>query len=199
MVQKTFPGGLAFPRAAQKCDELPAAIAPYPIGDQHLRTVASARPPPPALPRWVPPQRRPKHHAQHLETMLHGRFAGFGLIKAQRRKQRNRQCQGFRSHRADDYTAIPPAFQAPARPSTDRAAARLINPPLVARAPMHRGVPRTRATSLSPRPIRGLCWLLWHRHFCLCFMHGMHQPSTRAMGSPVAYRQATICSSAMPA
>ena len=42
--------------------------------------------------------------------------------------------------------------------------------------PMHRGAPRTRAASLSPRPIRGLFWLPWHRHSCLCAMHGMHQP-----------------------
>ena len=53
-------------------------------------------------------------------------------------------------------------------------------------APMHRGAPRTRATSLSPRPIRGRFWLpnggtgtpacalcmecisLGHRQECLC-------------------------------
>ncbi len=35
-------------------------------------------------------------------------------------------------------------------------------------AAMHRGAPRTRAISLSPHPIRGRFWLMWHRHSCPC-------------------------------
>ena len=83
--------------------------------------------------------------------------------KAQRREQQNRQCWGFCSHSADNYTSHSPGFPSPRQGRQ-----------LTGGSPMHRGVPRTRATSLSPRPIRGLFWLLWHRHSCLCFMHGMH-------------------------
>src|SRR5208283_602827 len=57
-----------------------------------------------------------------------------------------------------------------------------------ARASMHRGAPRTRVTSMSPRPIRARFWLLaggtgtpactlcmggisvGHRHECLCYL-----------------------------
>ena len=44
--------------------------------------------------------------------------------------------------------------------------------------------PRTRATSLSPRPIRGRFGLQWHGHSCLCPMHGIHQLRAQA-GVPV--------------
>ncbi len=63
----------------------------------------------------------------------------------------------------------------PAKPAVECGSSSYRLPPLnhtAGAAPMHRGAPRTRATSLSARPIRGLSWLLkGRRHKRRCRRH----------------------------